>query len=196
MARKPRLVVPNGYYHAVSRGNNRQLIFDDTLRRLHLLHLGEVVREFDWEVYAWALMSSHYHLVFRIGELGLSEGMHRLNLRLARASNARFGRINHSLGQRFWSTNIETDEHFFASIRYTLWNPARAGIGAHPEDSSWTSFRPSVGLEWPPKALATSALLAHFGSNPDRARAAFKRFVWAGRERCLEPWQEGEGILR
>jgi REP element-mobilizing transposase RayT len=172
------------------------VIFDDTLRRLHLLHLGEIAPAFDWEVYAWALMSNHYHMVFKIGELGLSEGMHQLNLRLARASNGRFGRINHCLGQRYWSTHIESDQHFFASVRYTLWNPVRAGIGAHPGDSGWTSFQATVGLEWPPRVLAATQLLAHFGSKPDRARAAFARFVSSGRERCLAPWQDGAGILR
>ena len=32
MPRKPRLEIPDGYYHVVSRGNNRQPIFDEVLR--------------------------------------------------------------------------------------------------------------------------------------------------------------------
>ncbi len=179
----------------VSRGNNKQPIFDDVLRPFFVGRLGGVARAFGWVVYGYATMTNHFHLVLQIGEKGLSDGMQRLNLSLARASNARFDRSNHCLGQRFWSTRLETDEHLLASIRYTLWNPARAGIGAHPGDTTWTSFRASVGLDWRPEALAVTTLLGHFGTSPERGRDAFRRFVWDGRERCRQPWQDGAGIL-
>jgi len=196
VARKPRIEVPFGYYHAVSRGNNKQEIFDDWVRARFLFRLARVVRRFDWRMFGWAVMSNHFHLVFQLGEGGLKAGMQQLNTGVARDSNYRFGRVNHCFGQRYWSTPLETDEHFRASLRYTLWNPARAGVGAHPGDSKWTSFRGTLGLDLPHEALDAPYLLAHFGSTPDRAQDAFRRFVWAGRERCLAPWDEGRGILR
>lgn len=195
MARTPRLVVPNGMYHVTSRGNNKQVIFDDALRRLHIQNLGEVAEEFGWSVVAWAILSNHYHLVLKIGEAGLAGGMQKLNLRLARASNARFGRINHCVGQPYWSGLIETQEYFEASVLYTLWNPARAGIGTHPGDSQWSSFRATVGLDWKPQALDTAELLRYFGRTPAAAVEHFKRFAWAGRERALRRWADrGEEV--
>ncbi len=193
--RQPRDEEPGAYYHVVGRGNDGQPIFDDVLRRFFLDRLGAVTKSHGWAVYAYALMTNHFHLVLEIGDDGLSEGMQRLNLALARASNARFGRINHCLGQRFWSVKLESDEHFLASVRYTIWNPARAGFGAHPGDSRWSSFRASAGLDWPHDALAVPRLLAHFGTSPERGRNSFKRFVWDGRERCRQPWRGGTGIL-
>jgi REP element-mobilizing transposase RayT len=183
-------------YHVTSRGNNRQVIFDDALRRLHIRNLGAIAEEFDWLVLAWAVLSNHYHLVLKIGEKGLSEGMQKLNLRLARASNARFDRINHCVGQPFWSELIDTPEHFEASILYTLWNPARAGIGTHPADSDWSSFRATIGLDWAPKTVATGELLRYFGTTPTAAVDAFKRFVWGGREPALRPWRDRNEVLR
>ena len=196
MGRPLKVVEPNGFYHAVSRGNNRQDIFDDELRALYLWELTQVARRFDWLVYAWALMSNHVHLVLQIGERGISDGMHQLNTWFAKASNVRFGRVNHCFGQRYWSTVLETERHLLESIRYTLWNPARAGVGEHPADSSWTSYRGSVGLEFAPEPLESGRLLVLFGSKPDTAQEAFARFVGAGARRCLEPWRNGVGIVR
>jgi putative transposase len=196
MGREPRAVESYGYYHLVSRGNNRQQIFDDELRSLFLFHLDLVAREFDWFVYAYALMTNHYHLVLQITDKGLSEGMQRLNLRFARTSNHRFDRINHCLGQPFWSTLLESEEHLFASLRYTLWNPARAGIGTSPQDSNWSSFRATGGLDPPHPVLSLGRLFRHFGTNPEPGRTALCSFVLAGRERCLQPWQDGAGVLR
>jgi REP element-mobilizing transposase RayT len=195
MPRKPRIEEPGGFYHVVSRGNNKQDVFDNALRPVATMHLGLVARRFGWRVFAWAWMSNHFHLVLQIADSGLSKGMQQLNLSLARASNVRFGRVNHCFGQRFWSAQLEKDEHLLSSIRYTLWNPARAGVGEHPGDSGWTSFRASAGREMPPDVLALANLLTHFGTKPATAQEAFERFVLQGRERCLEPWQDGRGIL-
>ncbi len=195
MARLPRVEVP-GFYHVVARGNNKQEIFDDYLRGVFLVQLNGVASTFGWLIEAWALMSNHFHLVFRSGDLGLAAGMQRLNLSFALKSNARLGRINHCFGARYWNTYIKTEEHLFNSIRYTLWNPVRAGVVAHPAESTWTSYPASTGLVKAPKVLALDALLDPFGTGKSGAFDAFTGFVSEGRERCLEPWNEGAGILR
>src|SRR4051794_14709446 len=149
IARPPRIEVPGAYYHVVARGNDRQPIFDDALRSVFLLQATRVAARYGWLVFAYALMSNHFHLVLQLGTRGLSNGMCELNGGFARASNARFGRIDHCFGRRFWSAQLDTDAHLLASVRYTMWNPARAGRGDRPEDSQWTSFRSTAGLDHP-----------------------------------------------
>src|SRR5262245_50951473 len=139
MPRRPRHEEPGEYYHVVSRGNNKQVIFDDELRLLFLRLLHAIARAYDWRVLAFVPMANHYHFVLQIGVRGLSAGMCVLNTRFARASNSRFERINHCLGQRFWSAHLETEHHLLNSIRYCYWNPPRALICADPRDSNWTS---------------------------------------------------------
>jgi REP-associated tyrosine transposase len=185
-----RIEVEGGYYHVVTRGNDRQVIFDDRLRKLFLLRATVIAKRYGWHVYAYALMANHFHLVLRIAGAGLSRGMCELNGGFARASNAQFGRIDHCFGRRFWSTHLETDSHLLESVRYATWNPARAGVGQHPGDSRWTSFRAIAGLDHPSELLAHRELLEHFGRDAVQARAAFSRFVSEGRVRCQAPWQE------
>jgi putative transposase len=67
MPRPYRDETPNAYFHVVSRGNNQQAIFDDVLRRYFLTRLGTVANTYEWRVYAYALMTNHYHLVLQIG---------------------------------------------------------------------------------------------------------------------------------
>jgi putative transposase len=177
MGRPLRIIEPYGTYHVVSRGNDRQDIFDDALRDLYLFLLSQVARQFDWWVYAWALMSNHLHLVVQVTDKGLAKGMCELNTRFARASNARFDRINHCLGRRYWSNLLETDEQFRTCLGYVLWNPARAGLEERPGECRWTSYRATVGLEHPREPLASWRLLARFGGTPAEARARFERFV-------------------
>ena len=196
MPRQRRAEIAGASYHVVSRGNNKQPIFDDVLRDGFPFRLDLVRRQFDWTLLAWAFMTNHFHLVLQIGEAGLSKGMHRLNTGFALASNAHFGRINHCVGERFFSKQIESEEQLFASIRYTLWNLARAGIGDHPVESKWTSYRATAGLDHPPRALGIAPLLRFFGPDPDPAREGFRRFVDDGAERCRQPWNGGKGIVR
>ena len=188
MPRKPRHQQPDAYYHVVSRGNNKQTIFDENLRELFLKRLFHTSRRHEWDVLAFALMRNHYHLVIHIGDKGLSNGMFELNNAFARASNMYFGRINHCFGQRFWSAHLNTPHYLLNSIRYGMWNPVRAGRCATPADSGWTSYRSSVGLDAPHPVVAVGPLLELFDANPVRARRALSAFVLDGHGPCQAPW--------
>ena len=148
---------PGPSYHIVSRGNNKQPIFDDALRELFPLQLDIVRRRFDWEVYASALMTNHFHLVLKIGDAGLSNGMRQLNTRFALASNAGSARINHCVGERFYSRQITSEHQLFASIRYTLWNPARAGSACVPPTRTGRATAPRPASTTSPEHSACAA---------------------------------------
>ena len=188
MPRRPRHQESGAYYHVATRGNNKQVIFDDELRALFLATVQMVARSLDWRVLAFALMRNHYHLVLKIGSRGLSDGMCVLNTRFARASNNRYDRINHCFGQRFWSAHLDTEHYLLNSVRYCHWNPPRAQLCADPSGSTWTSFRASVGLDPPHAALAIDELLRLFDIDTGHARRALSDFVAEGRVRCQAPW--------
>jgi putative transposase len=144
----PRIEVPDGYFHLGTRGNNkRQIFLDDGDRKRFLLLLGKVAKRYAWSIYAYCLMGNHYHLVLRLGEAGLSRGMCELNTAYAVGFNARYARINHLFGRRFWSEHITTETYLFEAIRYVVRNPVRAGICGSCAEWPWSSYRGTVRLE-------------------------------------------------
>ena len=177
---------PGGFYHLVSRGSNKQRIFFDDLDRMAFIdRLGRVVRRYGWVVYAYCLMTTHYHLVVEIPLCGLSRGMQVLNGGFSRRTSARYGRVAHLFQNRFFSQLIEEEAHLFAACRYIVLNPVAAGICDRPEEWRWSSYRACAGLGQAPAALATGPLLDLFAADAPRARVAYSVFVAAGVDEAL-----------
>jgi REP element-mobilizing transposase RayT len=155
-----RIEVPGGYYHVVTRGNDKRTIYEDDLDRdLFMLILRRVARRHGWLFLAYCLMGNHYHLVLQIDESGISNGMCELNTAYAVTSNARHKRTNHLFGRRFWSELITTNAYLLQACRYVVQNPVRAGLCETCEDWQWSSYRATVGLAVPQPFLAVDELL-------------------------------------
>jgi putative transposase len=176
MGRPLRIEEP-GLHHVVTRGNNKQPIFvDDRDRTLFCLTVARVVRRYDWRVLAYVLMRNHYHLLLAVGDLGLSRGMHDLNLAHACQFNVRHSRINHLFGKRYWNRYLQTEVSVRNVARYIVQNPRRAGssepLDAHP----WSSYAPTVGRAFARIPLALDELLPYFGGTPAHAVAEYEEF--------------------
>jgi REP-associated tyrosine transposase len=182
VGRKPRIEVADGFYHVVTRGNDRQAIYSANWSgRLFERLLGQTAGRFDWQVFAYCLMTNHYHLVVRIRDAGLSAGICELNGSFAKITNRRLERTNHLFGRRFWSKLIDTDEYLLTTCRYAVLNPERAGAVDDARRWRWSSLAATLGYVPAPSFLATDKLLALFARDPVQARARFAVFVEAGR---------------
>lgn len=178
MARPPRDAHPGDFFHVCTRGNSRCDIYTDGEDRRFFLTLLDRSRAMhNWRVYAWCLMTTHYHVVLATPDGGLSAGMCRLNGGFARWWNKRQGREDHLFGKRFVSKKIESEEYLVEAIRYVLLNPVRAGICDDPADWRWSSYRASVGLENAPALLAFGELLGLFAVHPAAAVRSLRNYV-------------------
>jgi len=161
-----------------TRGNSRCQIYHDSVDRSVFLTMLDRCRvKHNWRIYAWCLMTTHYHVVLSIPDGGLSSGMCRLNGGFARWANKRRHREDHLFGKRFASTKITSDEHLLDAIRYVVLNPVRARLCQAPHEWPWSSYNASAGLETAPPLLAFGELLALFGIEPGHAVRSFRDFV-------------------
>jgi putative transposase len=181
-----RIIDPTGYVHIGSRGNFGRAIYEDPSHRATFLYrYASVARDRDWTTLASCLMTNHYHFLIRLSNGGLSEGMQLLNGAFSRQMNALYDRTGegHLFKNRFDATPIESDAHLLEVCRYVVLNPVSAGICDRPEDSTWSSYRATAGLDLPPSFLAVDELLELFGTNVAAAREAYVAFVSDGHAR-------------
>ena len=185
-----------GLYHAMSRGNFRQMTFlDDSHYAKYLRLLHRVTLRRDWTILDWCLMPNHFHLVIQLNEGGLSEGMRELNGCFSRWSNARTGRTRtgHLWKNRFKSVDLEEEGHLWEVLRYVPNNPVVAGLVARPEEWPWSGYRATIGLEYPYAFHQPSELLRYFAVRPEVAIRRYKRFVHDGLARARAvPWSDQE----
>ena len=84
MARPPRIDFPNAVYHVTSRGNGRGIIFwSDDDRQRFLAQLADSLHTAGVQLYAFALMDNHFHLLVKTPRANLSRFMQRLLTRYA-----------------------------------------------------------------------------------------------------------------
>ena len=84
MPRHSRIKSKTNIYHVMSRGLNKQLLFDDETDYLRYLQLlNDIKKEYGIKVYAYCLMSNHVHIILKDDNEMLSTAMRRLNSRYA-----------------------------------------------------------------------------------------------------------------
>jgi putative transposase len=173
---------PQSTYHVVARGNNGGWIVRDSIDRAAFRErLHRVADRFHWEIFAWCLMTTHVHFVFRAPVDGISAGMQALNSRHAQCVNRRHGRTGHLFQNRFFSIEVSTDAHLISSIAYVNRNPVAAFVVEAANDWRDSSYRGTVGTEPAPRWLAVDEVLGVFGRSAASGRAAFAELVHSGR---------------
>jgi putative transposase len=121
----------------------------DKDRRMFIEMLSEACEKTGWLVYAWVLMSNHYHLVFQTPQANLVAGMRWLQNTYTRRFNVRNQLWGHVFGGRYKAVLIESGEfgsgdYLSNMIDYVHLNPIRAGIinapTEHLLDYPWSSL--------------------------------------------------------
>lgn len=181
VSRPLRIEFAGALYHVMARGNARQPIFhDDEDRQAFVANLGRACDRFEWRLWAWCLMDTHFHLLVETVQPTSSRGMREVNQIYTQGFNRRHGRVGHGLQGRYKAVPVDRDAYLLEVSRYLVMNPVRSKRVVRAGDWAWSSYRAVVGrvpaLSW----LAVGQTLALFGREPGRARRAYARFVAEG----------------
>ena len=182
MARKPRIEVPGGLYHIITRGNNRQLIFasqEDYLKMLSLLEAQKARLPFF--LYAYCLMPNHIHLLVERQEDPISRIMQRVLTGYSQYHNRSYKKVGHLLQGRYKAILCQSDQYLAQLVRYIHLNPVRAKIARRPEDYRYSSHRAYLGLEQT-ALVDVDPVLRRFGARKKLAREMYEKFMRAGKK--------------
>ena len=88
MARRPRVLVEGGVYHVYNRVASGEPVFGDPEEAIRFVEIVREVKARDgWTVFAWCVMSNHYHLALRTSVVPLSRGLHHVQNIFSRGFN-------------------------------------------------------------------------------------------------------------
>jgi REP element-mobilizing transposase RayT len=124
----------------MQRGNNRENIFQgNNDKKFFLIQLGESKLKFGFQLYGYALLDNHYHLLLKTNEIPLSKIMQRQNSLYSRYYNRVHDRTGHLFGLRYKAALVQDESYLFAVLRYIHWNPVKAGLTDKTAGYQWSS---------------------------------------------------------
>jgi putative transposase len=201
MARPIRVEFPGAVYHVMARGNEQREIFrDDQDRRRFLQTLSEAVEQFGLRVYAYCLMSNHYHVVAGTPRANLSRAVGWLQATYTARFNARHRRRGHLFQGRFKAQLVESDVYGRWLVEYVHLNPVRPrqrGRSIPPESASelaryeWSSHRDYAGMRRQSPSWLCADWLTHWGRSRLEARAEYRKTIRrAFGQPVRNPWDQ------
>ncbi|MCK9432592.1 MAG: transposase [Candidatus Omnitrophica bacterium] len=142
MPRTKRIISVDAALHITSRGNNRQLVFQNDSDKLYYRTLMEELKDDNMIIfYHYCLMNNHIHFQLRLKlESDLAKFMKQLNLRYSHYYKKLYGYVGRLWQERFKSNIILDDSYLLQCGKYIELNPVRAGIVKRPEDYLFSSY--------------------------------------------------------
>ncbi|MEJ5378514.1 MAG: transposase [bacterium] len=186
-------------HHVMVRGLESREIFLSEEDRKDIVHrLTEIAPKTGTVIYAWSLLSNHFHLLLRTGKDSISKVMRRLLTGYAVSFNRRHKRVGHLFQNRYKSILVEEEPYFLQLVRYIHLNPLRAGLVMDVnalDNWPWSGHSALMGR----KEYAfqdKEYVLSRFGRTRAEACRAYREFVVAGIHEGRRPDLTGGGLIR
>lgn len=201
MARHLRREFEGAIYHITSRGNERSDIFAGGRDKERFLEkLAENVERHHVRLYAYVLMTNHYHLLVETPRGNLSAFMQQFNTSYTMYYNVKHRRVGHVFSGRYKAKVAAGDEYLLKLTRYIHLNPVKvAGVKGRPlaervrrlREYAWSSYPAYAGLKRREKWVdygPLSELAGRYAAEPEES---YRRYVEEGlreaEEETIEP---------
>lgn len=177
MARKLRIEFEGGFYHVITRGNQRQKVFIEEKDFLKYLEfLSDYKDRYGFWVYAYVLMGTHVHLLIETGQVPLSKILQGINQRFTMYFNRRYGTVGHLFQGRYKVILCDRDAYLLSLVKYLHCNPVRAGMVRRPEEYRWSSHREYIGLN-KDGLVDTGLVMGMFSKDLKRGRRLYLEYM-------------------
>jgi len=172
--------VEGGLYHVYNRFARGEDVFSDAEEALEFAELLREVKQRDGlTVYAWALLSNHFHVALRTSAVPLSRTMQYLQGTFSRRFNRRWRRTGPLWQSRYQAGVIADQDYFDQVMVYIHLNPVRAGLADDPAEHVFSGHRELMGKVKRPLVDVDHALIG-FGRTLKQARRQYLARVRAG----------------
>jgi REP element-mobilizing transposase RayT len=174
MPRPARVLEEGRIYHVYNRVGGYETPFSDEALAIRFVELFRGVAERDeMVVYAWVLMSNHYHLIARMGALLLSRSIKTLQQEVTRFRN-RQANVNGHLWQGRYKAKLVNEEDYLGHlIAYVHLNPVKTGIVDRPRRYRWSGHRDVLGMRKRP-IVSVDDVLSVYGDDRRASLAAYR----------------------
>ncbi len=179
MSRQPRRASHTGYYHVVTRGNQRATVFQTPEDyRAYGTFLQEAFHRYHLSLAHFCLMPNHVHLLMHAADVSsLSRAMHQLQRRYWFYCKRQVALSGHLWQGRFHSFPIEDEAYLLEAARYIERNPLEAKLVQRLNAYPWSSYR--FYAEGHPGTLPLHATPGYdaFGATVTDRQRAYRQFV-------------------
>ena len=178
MPRPPRLLLSQSYYHIMTRGNNRNIIFresDDYGYFLDLIRKFKKLHFFD--LYHYSLMPNHTHMQIKTKSApDFANFMKKLNLAYFYHYKKKYDWIGHFWQGRYKSQPIGKDSYFIQCGKYIELNSLRAKIVDNPENYPFSSYN-YYAFGKPNDLITKDIFYDEFGETKEEREINYRKLI-------------------
>lgn len=149
-----------GMYHIVVRGVDKLPVFNQTREKTRILNLiRENYEEYGIQIYAYCIMSNHFHLLVKAELPELASFMAKVLAAYANYYNYKHDRVGYVFQDRYKSQCVDSKSYYWNCLRYIHMNPVKANLSQNIMDYPYSSAREYKNLKKCGSGILDSASL-------------------------------------
>lgn len=165
-------------FHVFNRGARRlTLFYEDTDYRMFLGLLSRALQRSGCLLYAYCLMSNHYHLILKGTSEQLTLCMRLLDWKYAMYHNRRHRLKGHVFDGPYRAYRQRSLWSIFWRIAYVFLNPVLAGIAREPGSYAWSGYKSFLGVPGSPMRVTRPEEMIHLGPDRESANREFLKIL-------------------